>query len=98
MLTEEVAFKLGDTLGSVIRTGDLSDMRGGTFMRVRVSLNILDSICHGRRITLGQNSDGWVSFTYERLPNICYWCGRFTHDDKECSVWLQSKGSMAVDD
>ena len=93
-----MAFKLGDTLDSVIRTGDFSDMRGGTFMRVRVSLNILDSICHGRHITLGQNSNGWVSFTYERLPNICYWCGRFTHDDKECSVWLQSKGSMAVDD
>lgn len=93
-----MAFKLGNTLGFVIRTGDLSDMRGGTFMRVRVSLNILDSIYHGRCITLGQNSDGWVSFTYERLLNICYWCGRFTHDDKECSVWLQSKGSMAVED
>ena len=53
LLTEEVPFKLGDTLCSVIRTGDLSDMRGGTFMRVRVSLNILDPICRGHRITLG---------------------------------------------
>ena len=71
-LTEEVAFKLGDTLGTVIRTRDTSDMRGGTFMRVRVSLNILEPIYHGRRVTFGQNSEGWVSFSYERLPNICY--------------------------
>ena len=98
LLTKEVAFKLGDTLGTIIKSRDLSDMRGGTFMRVRVSLNILDPICRGRRITLGQNSEGWVSFSYERLPNICYWCGRFTHDDKDCSVWLQSKGLVAMED
>ncbi|KAL0001432.1 hypothetical protein SO802_015213 [Lithocarpus litseifolius] len=64
----------------------------------RVSLNILDPIYRGRQVTFGQNSDGWVSFTYERLLNICYWCGRFTHDDKECLVWLKSKGSIAVED
>ena len=92
------AFKLGDTLGNVIRNGDSSDMRGGTFMRVRVSLNILEPICRGRRVTFGKNSEGWISFSYECLPNICYWCGRFTHDDKECSVWLQSKGSIVVED
>ena len=98
LLTDEVAFKLGDTLGNVIRTGDSSDMRGRTFMRVRVSLNILEPICRGRCVTFGQNSEGWIYFSYERLPNICYWCGRFTHDDKECLVWLQSKGSIVVED
>ena len=89
---------MGDTLGNVIRNGDSSDMCGGTFMRVWVSLNILEPICRGRRVTFGKNSEGWISFSYERLPNICYWCGRFTHDDKECSIWLQSKGSIAVED
>ena len=98
LLTEEVAFKLGDILGNVIRTRDSSNMKGGTFMRVKVSLNILEPICHGRHVTFRQNSEGWISFSYELLPNICYWCGRFTHDDKECSVWLQSKGSIAVRD
>ena len=67
-------------------------------MRVRVSLNILEPICRGRHVTFGQNSEGWIFFSYERLPNICYWCGRFTHDDKQCSIWLQSKGSIAVED
>ena len=37
-------------------------------------------------------------FKYERLLNICYWCGLVSHDDKECSLWLISKGSLKADD
>ena len=35
---------------------------------------------------------------YERLPNICYWCGRLTHSDKECSLWIRSNGMLKEDD
>lgn len=35
---------------------------------------------------------------YERLLNICYWCGRFTHNLKECATWLRSKGLLAVEE
>ena len=52
----------------------------------------------GRIISLGPNDDRFISFKYERLPNICYWCGLVSHDDKECSLWLSSKGSLKVDD
>lgn len=45
------------------------------------------------------NSEGWIFFfQYERIPNLCYWCDRFTHDDKECPTWLQSKGSLALEE
>ena len=97
-MTEETAISLGETIGPVIKTRDVSELRGGTFMRVRVSVNILEPICRGRRVTFGQNSKGWISFLYERLPNLCYWCGWFTHDDKECPTWLQSKGSLALEE
>ena len=39
-----------------------------------------------------------MSFKYERLPNLCYWCGQLSHDDKDCTLWLQSKGMLAVED
>lgn len=39
-----------------------------------------------------------MSFKYERLPNLCYWCGQLTHHDKECSVWLTRMGSMRESD
>lgn len=97
-LTEEIAFSLGEMIGPVVKTRDASELRGGTFMRVKVSMNILEPIYRGRRVTFGQNLDGWISFQYERLPNLCYWCGRFTHDDKECPTWLQSKGSLALEE
>ena len=35
---------------------------------------------------------------YERLPNICYWCGSVAHDDKDCSLWLRSKGTLKTED
>ena len=37
----------------------------------------------------------WVTFKYEILPNICYWCGKMDHLDRDCEIWLDSKGSLA---
>ena len=63
-------------------------------MRVRVELDITKPLSRGRRVRFGPDSDGWVSFRYERLPVFCYWCGRLTHDAKECDIWLRSKGTL----
>ena len=38
----------------------------------------------------------WVNFRYERLPNICYWCGYFDHSDKDCDIWIESKGTLQI--
>ena len=43
-------------------------------------------------------SDSWVSFCYERLPNLCYWCGKLTHMGRECSIWLKGKGALTEKD
>lgn len=47
---------------------------------------------------LEDGTEGWVAFQYERLPNLCFWCGLLTHDDKNCEIWLKSKGRLVVDD
>ena len=67
----------------------------GRFMRVKVNLDIPLPLCNGRVITLENGNKHWVSFRYERLPNICYWCGRLDHDDKDCALWISSKGSLS---
>jgi len=74
------------------------DYEGSQFMRVRVSVDITKPLCRGRKIGLSNGDDSWVSFKYERLPNLCYWCGRLTHHDKKCSLWLKRKGSMKEGD
>ena len=42
--------------------------------------------------------ESWTSFKYERLPNLCYWCGRLTHHNKGCSIWLNRKGTLRESD
>ena len=66
-------------------------------MRVRVTLDLNLPLCRGRVITLAEGGKSWVAFKYERLPNLCYWCGRLDHDDKNCELWIQSKGTLKTE-
>ena len=74
------------------------DWDGGSFIRVRVLVDISQPLCRGRLITLEDGKVHWVSFKYERLPIICYWCGRLDHDEKDCHLWIESKGSLKSQD
>lgn len=47
---------------------------------------------------MSNEDESWVSFKYERLPNVCYWCGRLTHHDIECSLWQKRKGTLKEGD
>ena len=70
---------------------------GGTFLRVKVEVDVTKPLCRGRKIALNDDDETWVSFKYEKLPNFCYWCGMVSHGDRECDVWLSSKGSLSLD-
>lgn len=63
-------------------------------MRVRVKIDIAKPLCRGRKARLPSGKETWISFKYERLPIFCYWCGCLTHGDKDCDVWMRSKGTM----
>ena len=66
-------------------------------MRVQTTIDVSIPLFRGRRIMFDDDNEGWVAFQYERLPNLCYWCGMLTHNNKDCEVWLKSKGSLSVD-
>lgn len=84
--TVETAFSIGETIGHVITPKDLGEMLGANFMRVRVVVDVSKPLCRGRKIYWDNENEGWVAFMYERLPNICYWCGSVSYDDKDCSL------------
>lgn len=93
----EMALQIGETIGPVIKPQDLSEMKGGCFIRVRTTINVTQPLCRCRRIVFDEDSVGWITFQYEGLPNMCYWCGLQTHGAKECEMWLKSKGTLSVD-
>ena len=64
------------------------------FIQLRVAMNTSKPLCRGRKISMANGKEGWVSFKYERLPNICYWCSKLTHNDRECPLWEKSRGTL----
>uniref|UniRef100_A0A7N2MTA8 Zinc knuckle CX2CX4HX4C domain-containing protein n=1 Tax=Quercus lobata TaxID=97700 RepID=A0A7N2MTA8_QUELO len=77
---------------------DDSNWRGGNFLHVRVAIDVSELLCRGRRVEFDEDDEDRMSFTYERLPNLCYWCGLLMHDEKDCAIWLRSKGSLSRSD
>ena len=86
LLSAEVARSIGEMLGKVSMPKDISEVRGGNFLRIRVAIDVDEPLCRGRRVRFDKDNEGWVSFTYEHLPNLCYWCGHLTYDDKDCAI------------
>lgn len=70
-MNQKVAKGICSTVGTVIRKLD-TKVTGGSFMRVRVNLDVTRPLSRGRMVSIGQGKEQWVSFKYECLPNICY--------------------------
>lgn len=49
-------------------------------------------------MSFGSRESIWVNFKYVRLPIFCYCCGKLNHDDKDCVLWISSKGSLRKED
>ena len=47
-------------------------------MRVHVSIDITKPLSR-KKVEFENGEESWVSFEYEHLPNLCYWCGCFTY-------------------
>ena len=94
----EIAEQICEAIGTIIHPSDAPDSDGGSFIRVRVLVDISLPLCKGRLIALEDSREHWVSFKYERLPNLCYWCGLLTHGDKDCNKWIDSEGSLQQKD
>ena len=84
-MNPKVAEGICSTVGTVIRKSD-TEVDGGSFMRVRVSMDVTRPLARGRMVSVRQGKEKWVSFKYECLHNICYRCGCLNPDDRDCEV------------
>ena len=95
--TSKVAEKICSAIGTVCEVPKGTEVEGDGFIRVRVTVDISQPLCRGRVISMATGKEQWVSFKYERLPNLCYWCGCLTHADRDCELWIDSEGTMTSD-
>lgn len=65
---------------------DHGEVVWGEFMQVWISIDISKPLLQRKKLNLGLSEPVWVQFTYERLPNFCYYCGRLRHTNKECNT------------
>ena len=93
-MNKTVAVKLCEVVGVVCQNSEKGETDGGSFLRMKVVIDISKPLCRGRLISLSKGEQSWVSFKYERLPNICYWCGCLNHVDSDCDLWIKSEGKL----
>uniref|UniRef100_A0A7N2LEP9 DUF4283 domain-containing protein n=1 Tax=Quercus lobata TaxID=97700 RepID=A0A7N2LEP9_QUELO len=70
LLTTNVAINLGESIGKVYIPKDTTEMRGGNFMRVRVTINISEPLCRGRRVMFDENNDGWYNASKKNVVEV----------------------------
>ncbi|KAL0005887.1 hypothetical protein SO802_013448 [Lithocarpus litseifolius] len=93
-LNRGVAEDLCKAIRAVDKSAKDTEVDRGSFFRVRVRIDISLPLCRGRVLALEDGEECWVSFKYERLPNICYWCGCLDHTDRDCEKWIESDGTL----
>ena len=93
-MNKRVAEGLCEIAGQVCHLQNAPTEDGGSFMWLWVLVDISQPLCRERVIAFDNNREQWVTFKYERLPNLCYWCGCLTHSDKDCDLWIKSEGTL----
>lgn len=94
-----IAKEIVSIVGQVdMKASEEGDLNSFNFLRLRVAVDTTKPLCRGRKITMAEGKEGWVSFKFERLPIICYWCGMLTHSDRECPVKDKSRGALKAED
>ncbi|XP_030974808.1 uncharacterized protein LOC115994718 [Quercus lobata] len=87
LMAEETGRDIGSRIGNYLETDRRSwQMDQAKFMRVRVALQLDKPLCRGGYVTNLEKKRTWVTFKYERLPSVCYGCGKIGHDERHCAT------------
>ncbi|XP_030930846.1 uncharacterized protein LOC115956678 [Quercus lobata] len=91
-MSEDTGKDIGSRLGRYVETDTRSwHFDQAKFMRVRVELMVDKPLRRGGYITSPKGARLWVTFKYERLPIICFYCGRIGHDARHCAVPIDAQ-------
>ena len=84
-MSQEVGEEIGSKLGRFIEVNRRSwQSDQAKIIRVRVELEIDKPLRRGAYIASSEDERLWLTFKYERLPTVCFICGKLGHDNKHC--------------
>lgn len=66
-LNWKTAIEVGKLVRCVFYLERKGDMIGSDFLQVRAEIDVSKPLCHGRKVLLNGDSEGWVSFKYEKF-------------------------------
>uniref|UniRef100_A0A803QEB6 CCHC-type domain-containing protein n=1 Tax=Cannabis sativa TaxID=3483 RepID=A0A803QEB6_CANSA len=86
LFTKKNVTRLGEMAGEVveIRWGDENRMFSNGYVRMRIGFPLNTSIFVGRFIPCGGKKH-WIHFKFEHLPMLCFNCGIWGHEQKDCA-------------
>lgn len=66
-------------MGKVLEVDRSEGCEVGKYIRVRVEMDLHNPLKRGSSIQMASNKSGKIYFKYERLPDLCFVCGRLGH-------------------
>ncbi|XP_070682352.1 uncharacterized protein [Malus domestica] len=88
--------KLAGEAGEFLELEDVALARG--FLRVKILIDTRNPMAAGCWLAKGGDKDSWVEFSYEKLQDFCYKCGRIRHAMNECSFKINRSDVAAYED
>ncbi|KAL0411404.1 UNVERIFIED_CONTAM: hypothetical protein Slati_3730100 [Sesamum latifolium] len=90
-MTVDIARFIGGRIGRLQDSDqDNSAQSWGSYMRIQVALDVSKPLPRALKLRTVLGDEQLVFFTYERLPNFCYLCGRIGHISRWCEVRFQA--------
>lgn len=94
-ITRKIAECVGNTIG-VFRDVDLNadGSNPHAYLRLRVGINVGKPILRVTHIRSSHGESVQLSLVYEKLPNLCYYCGVMGHLVKDCPSQYDVEGDI----
>nr|POF00084.1 uncharacterized protein CFP56_15941 [Quercus suber] len=82
-MCEEVGKDIDGTIGNFLEVDKRSwQSDQAKYMRIRVEVQLNKPLRRGGYVTDAEGGKHWVTYKYERLPTLCFFCGKLGHDIK----------------